>query len=758
MSKEYGYFSEAAGEYIITERKTPRHWYNYFFNETYNGFASQVGFGEGLCQDELVNRVNVITDRCVYITDKENKTWHTAVGLPITEKFDFYECRHGLGYSVITCEKNGIRSELTIYVPAEGDFENWSVKVTNLRKTAADLSVIGYGATDFDGPYVPQGYNNTLARFYPEYNGILGNAISQIHRKENPCSYVYMITDGKVIGYDCRKTGFIGTYGTKDSPEALVEGCGLTNSECCAEKVCFALETQAALKPGETKTVTFKAGHTEICDLDKIGESLKHGMPEKLLEEIKNLRAEQISQVEITTPDENLNNASQFYKYATNMGSYWARVRHNGYRDMCGDTDALATFNPKLAWERAVRILEYQYSNGYAPRTVFNGAVRPNNFADCAVWITPMIHTIVNELGDVSLLEKEVGFNDGTTASVFEHCRLAVEYLYNFKGKNGLIKIWGGDWNDGLNKMGLKGDGVSVWLSIAWYRANKLFIDLCRMLGKDALIKTHEEMGENMRLLIEQYGWDGEYYIAAINDYDVKLGSKENEEGKMWLNPNTWAVLAGVAEESKLHAIMDKVDSYLECPYGTRLNWPPSTSYKPYHGTYPTQPAGTLLNASVYLQPLAWKMWAEAILKKPAKVQEALEKILPWNHKWSETKGEPYILYNYYCTEETGYREGVPGQSWRTATHPCVMKGIIRYIYGICPEIDGLHLDPCLPPDWKECEIKKDFRGCEYVIRYHQTENSEGKVSEILADGKAVTEKYLPYEKDAKITVDVYVR
>ena len=148
--KEYGHWSENGHEYIIIERKTPRHWYNYYFNDTYNAFSSQLGFGEGFCQDELGRRVPLVTDRCIYVCDKENNQWHTATGLPLSATYDTYECRHGLGYSTIVCEKNGIRSEYTLFVPLNGDCEVWMVKLTNLRKTDASLSVVAFADTKID--------------------------------------------------------------------------------------------------------------------------------------------------------------------------------------------------------------------------------------------------------------------------------------------------------------------------------------------------------------------------------------------------------------------------------------------------------------------------------------------------------------------------------------------------------------------------------------------------------------------------------
>ena len=161
----YGHWSADGREYVITERKTPRHWYNYMFNDSYVGFISQVGAGDSFCQDDLANRVKLVTDRCVYVTDKENKTWHTAFGLPISAKYDHHECRHGLGYTTISYEKDGIAGEYTMYVPLEGDFEQWIVKLTNKRDTPADLGLIAYAATESDMVHERQGYNSMEGKF-----------------------------------------------------------------------------------------------------------------------------------------------------------------------------------------------------------------------------------------------------------------------------------------------------------------------------------------------------------------------------------------------------------------------------------------------------------------------------------------------------------------------------------------------------------------------------------------------------------------
>lgn len=250
------------------------------------------------------------------------------------------------------------------------------------------------------------------------------------------------------------------------------------------------------LQPGESETFCFQIGHVmEKEEIAPMHKQLEKGVPQQILKAVIDTRAAQISGITIKTPDEMLNKViNGFYLYSTNMGSRWARVRHNGYRDMCHDNECLATFNPELAWERFKWVLSFRYSNGYAPRTIKEGRIRDNNYIDCAMWIPLTTHTIVTELGKKELLLEEIPFNDGTSATLYEHARRALDYLYHFHGENGLIKIWGGDWNDGMNMAGLEGKGTSVWLSITWRRANNRFIELAEDLSCGRiLLKFHPD-------------------------------------------------------------------------------------------------------------------------------------------------------------------------------------------------------------------------------------------------------------------------
>lgn len=757
--RKYGAFAADRAEYVISERKTPRHWYNYFYNERYNAFSSQVGYGEGLLDDELGRRVLLVSDRCVYLTDRKAKTFQTAVGLPMREAFDFYECRHGLGYTTITCEKNGLRSEFTIFVPAEGLFEQWIVRVTNRRDTAADCGLIAYAATESDSPYRPQGYNSEQAHALLEQNLIYSTCLSSALTGHNTLLHPYMATDGAPAAFDTRRTAFLGTYGTKEEPEALLEKGGCTNSETFVEKICYALERDCALRPGESKTFCFQIGVAVTREeLSQIGATLRPGEPERLLREVCARRREEISRVSIQTPDENLNRAFPFYQYATAMSSRWARVRHNGFRDRTADTECLSSFNPELARKNFLLALTYQYASGYAPRTVIDGSVRPNNFSDNAVWIPMAAYFLIAETGDLSLLDEEVCFNDGSCASVFEHLRLALDYLYNFRQPGNLIKIWGGDWNDGMNMAGLQGKGVSAWLSIAWCRACKLFCELADAYGKPMISSLFREREAEMERLIEKIAWDRDHYITAINDWDEKIGAWESRYGKFYLNPQIWAVFAGLGNEERRQRLFRRVDEVLETPLGTLVNAPAYKEPDPHVGGMTFRAPGTLINGNVYLHPMAWKIAAEAMLKRPEKLEETLRKILPWDHTYAPTCGEPYILYNMYHGPEAGYRYGTPGQSWRTATTPVLVKNLILFVFGLRPELEGLRVEPVLPPSWKECSLTKTFRGCTYELHYHQAATHTCTVKKIQIDGKTWTGKHLPLYPGKRVRVDVFVK
>ena len=748
--KWYGHYEKNGRRFVITEPETPRHWYNYFFNDDYVSFTSQVGFGEGLAQDDMGNRIPVLSNRNVFLSEN-GKAW-SVCGLPMKYGYTDFACAHENGFSEISLTYNGVRSTLRIFVPNEGTYELWSVTAENLTKDERKLSLIAYARTEMDDPYKPQGYNLATGGFFEDRNAVYAKYYMPFYSVRNVKTYVYMTSSEKAVGYDSRRTAFIGTYGDEAHPVAMERGGHCTQSDVNSEKVCLALENELTLGAGEKKTIHFRiGGTTNIDDVRR---------PEKVEEKFDAMvkkYATVLNGVEIKTPDVNFDNLiNGWMKYAADMGSRWARVRHNGYRDMTSDTECFACVNPELAWERIKRVLTYQYDTGYAPRTIIGGAIRDRNFADNTVWLTFAVSTIIKELGTPELLNEVVKFNNGTEATVYEHCKRSVEFLYNFTGLYGLVRIWGGDWNDCVNFAGLGGKGVSVWLTIAWYRANAQLGEMATWLGLDDDKKAADERAKVMGERIEKHGWSEKsgYYIYARTDDDIIMGDIDCDEGKIFLIPQLWSVLAGLPRGKDA---MARAEEMLEIPLGIRLAYPAYSYQRDYIGSMAEKAPGVQDNGGIYLHPSAWKLAVDSILRRPDLVEEGIKKMMPYDETYAVKCGEPYAMYNSYFAPETGYRAGTPGQSWRTASSSWLLKSTVEYVFGLHPEIKGLRIDPCLPLSWRECAITKKFRGATFNIKFIG-DGTGSDVGSIIVNGKeaAYKDNVIPAKEGE--TLDIVVR
>jgi len=748
--KWYGHYEKNGGRFVITEPETPRHWYNYFFNDDYVSFTSQVGFGEGFAQDNMGNRIPVLSNRNVFLSEN-GKAW-SVCGLPMKYGYTDFSCAHENGFSEISLTYNGVRSTLRIFVPNEGTYELWSVTAENLTDRERKLSLIAYARTEMDDPYKPQGYNLATGGFFEDRNAVYAKYYMPFYSVRKVKTYVYMTSSEKAVGYDSRRTAFIGTYGDENHPVAMERGGHCTQSDVNSEKVCLALENELLLGAGEKKTVHFRVGGTT-----KIDDVLRPENVEEKFSAMVEKYKKVLGGVNIKTPDENFDNLiNGWMKYAADMGSRWARVRHNGYRDMTSDTECFACVNPTLAWERIKRVLTYQYDTGYAPRTIIDGAIRDRNFADNTVWLTFAVSTIIKELGKPELLNEVVKFNNGTEATVYEHCRRSVEFLWNFTGLYGLVRIWGGDWNDCVNYAGLGGKGVSVWLTIAWYRANAQLGEMATWLGLDEDKKAADERAKVMGERIEKHGWSEKsgYYIYARTDDDIVMGDIDCDEGKIFLISQLWSVLAGLPHGKEA---MARAEEMLEIPLGIRLAYPAYSYQRDYIGSMAEKAPGVQDNGGIYLHPSAWKLAVDSILGRPDLVEEGIKKMMPYDETYAVKCGEPYAMFNSYFAPETGYRAGTPGQSWRTASSSWLLKSTVEYVFGMHPEIAGLRIAPCLPLSWRECSIKKVFRGCTYNVKFVGDGTGSDVVS-ITVNGKPVSYKDNIVPPTDGATLDITVK
>lgn len=742
MEKQFGSYLENSSDFCIHTADIPRNWYNYLWNDRYVTFTSQTCAGASLLQDDMGNRLKLVNDRGFFLLE-DGDAWGIG-GLPVGEKRDDYRCIHRRGASDLYTEKNGILSTVSIIVPRELFCELWRVRVENKSDRTREVKVLAFCNSEFDGKYSRQGYNTTANEFCPKCSCLYLAKRVKIFDKTQ-IAYGFLSVDGACDGYAGAYNAIVGPYGSFSHPVILEKG-GCNNTVGCGEKLAYAMEKKVILAPGETKEVVFIAG-IAFSPEEMVQMKEQYATPAYFESEMRAVLEKfesETSMVSIHTPDPMLDKMFDWLKHQSNLGSRWARVRHNGYRDMSSDTDCLASVNPELALERFKRILSYQYSNGYAPRTFIDGQIRPNNFSDNTVWMHFTASSILKELGRTEILDTEIPYNDGSVGTMYEHLYRSVDFLYHFRGLHDLIKIWGGDWNDCMDKVGMEGKGVSVWLTIAWYRANAYFAEIAEIYGRPEDAALARESGAEMQAIIEKWGWDGEYYLDAYNDDDVKIGSHECEEGKIFLIPQIWAVLSGVSTDGREITAMNAVEKYLTDPLGTLVSAPAYTKYDPGIGTLTVKYPGIHENGGVYLHTIAWKIAADAMQKRADRVEADIETILPFRNKIVDGRAEPYIMCNSYFGKQTGYRYGTPGQSWRTAAGQWFQKALVNYVFGLLPEMEGLKIDPCLPPSWEHASIDKKFRGATYHISY---ENHGVNVKKILVDGKEIQGNILPLIK-----------
>lgn len=754
FNNPYGDFCNNGKGFKIKHRDIPRNWYNYMWNDDYIAFVSQVGIGEGMGQDNLGKRVKLVKSRKVYICDGD-EIW-SADALPVDKDIQHYECTHTLGSTKIVSQYGNTRTCFGMFVPQSGFTEVWTVKIQNLSREEKTYKVTAYAGTEIDGAYTYQGYNQGVADFDKELNALCIRTVNTFYQKTQPI-YGYMASSEPISSYDTRHNTFIGVYDNELMPRALKRG-KLENNSCHSEKACFALESTVTLAPDAEQSIVYICGFTTAKE--QIAQEIqKYNSLQKADDELKRVKKhiEDIeSNVVIDTPISDLNYLwNNWLKHATVMGSRWARVRHNGMRDLFQDCQCLSSFNPALAFANIKRVIKYQYSSGYVPRTVIDGEIRDKNFSDNAVWLAPAVYDIISEIGDINLLHEEVAFNDGTKASIYEHVKRSVDFLYNFRGLHNLIKIWGGDWNDCLNKAGIRGKGVSVWLSIAWCKANDAFIRLAEAVDDMDWAKLSKKRGAEMRRLINEYGWDGEYYLTAYSDDDIKIGTHTDTEGKIFLMPQLWSVLANVADDERKKIVYDSITRYLKKPIGTLISDTGFSECRDYLGDMPSKEPGAQENGGVYLQPICWKMIVDNIMKSPDEMEFDINTILPFKNQEVAGKGEPYILFNSYNSNPDNYRYSTPGQSWRTATNQWFVYAMIKYVFGICVNIEKIKLLPCIPRSWDRCSIKKTIRDVLYNIEYV---GGGCEIDKMTIDGKEYDEEFLPYLKGKSYDVKVYMK
>ncbi|MGB9612755.1 MAG: GH36-type glycosyl hydrolase domain-containing protein [Candidatus Margulisiibacteriota bacterium] len=795
----YGYFSKDGHEFIITNPDTPRPWINYLTNENYCALISATGAGYSFYKDSKTERLtwflgpNLHKDlpgKYIYLHDHDKQKNWSATWLPVKANYDSFEGHVGIGYQTIkqTCEK--IETEVTYFVPRNETCEIWLVKVKNLDSTPRNLSLFAYtewwlGSTDYINFYnIALLWNR--AHFDQELQAILARKTAfyeEFNIKNNP--YVAFFSSSEIpAGWDCRKASFIGVHRTEENPIAITSG-SCKNSICDGEEAVGVLQHKISLQPAEEKKLVFILGQTkgELLAKETIQkyQSLKNAETE--LEAVKKSWRERVKNIEVETPDHDFNLMINIWvKYQLIICNMWSRSPSfyhegqggRGYRDSCQDAEGILALDLEHAKKKILKIASLTRRDGtVAPGWSDTYGPYPNRpFKDHPTWLTSTVAAYVKETGDINFLNTKVpwlidrwtaggtqikphwqgGAKEDGEGTLFEHLLAQLNFTFNDVSVHGLPRVGEADWNDALDMAGRRQIGESVWLAMALVRSLKLLAELANKLDKPEIAAELFQKAEIMSNRVNKDGWDeAGWYLAGYNDDLIPFGSSKNKEGRIFLNSQSWAILADLVPAGRLNTILNSVDKMLKSKHGLALLAPAYTKFDPGLGRIAMFSKGTKENAAIFCHAQTFMAAAYAKIGMGNKAYETMCQIMPNKQKDIELyKAEPYVYAEYLIGPEHPYAHGEGAYSWLTGTAGWTFMVATEMILGAQRDYDGLRIKPTLPSHWKKAKIIRPFRGAIYEIEIENPEGIEHGIVEVYVDGEKIEGNLIKPHHDGK--------
>lgn len=806
---KYGHFDDANREYVITNPRTPYPWINYLGNEDFFSLVSNFGGGYTFYKDAKFRRLtryrynNVPADnggKYFYIND--GGTVWTPGWKPCKTELDSYECRHGMSYTKIKGSKNGISTEVVSFIPLGFWGEIQKVSVTNTGSEAKTVKLFSFAE------WCLWNAEDDMTNFQRNFStGEVEIQDSVIYHKtefkERRNHYAFYSVNAPIQGFDTDRESFMGLYNNFDRPDVVFDGKP-RNTEAHGWSPIASHYIEVALKPGETKEYVFMLGYVEVPEEDKWESKLvinkkpakamiaKYDTVAKVqaaLDELKKYWDNLLGKIQLQSGDEKLDRMvniwNQYQCMVTFNMSRSASFfesgigRGMGFRDSNQDLIGFVHQIPSRARERIFDIASTQFEDGscyhqYQPLTKKGNSAVGGDFNDDPLWLILSTTEYIKETGDFTLLDEMVPFdNDASKAkSHFEHLKASFYHVVNNLGPHKLPLIGRADWNDCLNlncfskepnesfqttgnKKGRTAESLMIAGLFVVY--GKDYITLCKRIGKDAEAAEAQKHVDDMIEMVKAHGWDGEWYLRAYDYFGKKIGSNENEEGKIFIESQGWCGMAEIGlEEGMVKKSMDSVKERLDCKYGIVLNNPAFTKYYIEYGEISTYPAGYKENAGIFCHNNPWIMIAETVLGRGDQAFEYYSKIAPsYLEEISDLhKVEPYI----YCQMIAGKDAFKPGEaknSWLSGTAAWNFYAITQYILGIKPDYDGLIINPCIPAKWDGFKFTRQFRGATYKIEVKNPSHVCKGVKSMTVDGKAVQGNKVPIFTSGEHTVEV---
>jgi len=814
----FGHFDDANREYVITRPDTPLPWINYLGCEEFFGIISNTGGGYCFYRDAKLRRLtryrynNTPLDsngRYLYIRDGEtvwNPTWK-----PTRTKLDSYECRHGMGYTQIRGEKNGIAVTTRYFVPMGQTLEVWDVRVKNTSAEKKSIKLFGFvewclwDAQD-DATNFQRNFSTGQVEIEPQ---VIYHLTGYRERRNH---FAYFASSVPTAGFDSSRNAFVGVHEGLDAPKAVMAG-QCTNSTAYGWHPIGVHQINIDLAPGEEFRLHFLLGYAENPENKKFirgqvrpGQLVANKAPftkvqkalgtseavDKAFDQLKKYWTDLLSiySVEVDDPHVsrmvntwnqyqcmttlNMSRSASFYESGIGRGM--------GYRDSNQDLLGVVHLQPERSRQRILDLAATQLSDGtcfhqYQPLTKKGNADIGGGFNDDPLWLPLSVYAYLSETGDTSILKARCVYADKPSAksTLMDHLELSMNYILKNRGPHKLPLIGHADWNDCLNlncfsktpgeSFQCAGDiggskAESVMIAGLFCAACDRMAGIYGMLGQKAKVKTILGKKAEMTQAIEKAGWDGAWFVRAYDAFGKKVGSKSCKEGKIFIESQGWGVLGGIGlANGKARKALDSVKKYLATPNGIILQQPAYSTYHVELGEVTSYPPGYKENAGIFTHNNTWIQCAEAVLGNGDQAMEYYLAICPSK---KEEQIETYRCEPYVYSQMTAGRDApTPGEgknSFLTGTAAWSLVAITQYILGVTPSPDGLVIDPCIPASWKGYKVQRKFRGKNYRIEVKNPQSVCKGVKSLLVDGKPIAGNCIPLNlggREVQVTVEL---
>ncbi len=807
---KFGYFDDSNREYVITTPRTPLPWINYLGCKEFFTLISNTCGGYTFYKDAKLLRMtryryndvpSDINGKYFYIREDGN-IWNPG-WKPTQTELDSYECRHGIGYSRFTGAKNKLEASVLTFIPMNDNCEISQVKLTNQSDSEKTLSLFSYVEwclwnADDDS----RNFQRNLSTGEVE---VVGSAIyHKTEYRERRNHYAVYSVNAPVDGFDTSRDAFLGAYRGVANPETVEKGQA-ANSIAHGWSPIASHQINVTLKPGESKTFVFVLGYIENPEDQKweapgiINKKPAEAMlakyqtdadVEKAFEELNAYWNELLSKYTVKSSndkvDRMVNIWNQYQCMVTfNMSrsaSYYESGigRGMGFRDSCQDLLGFVHLIPDRARQRIIDIASTQFEDGsayhqYQPLTKKGNSDIGSGFNDDPLWLIAGASAYVRETGDTSILTEQVPFdNDETKAQpLMAHLKRSFDYIVSHKGPHALPLIGRADWNDCLNlncfsehpgesfqTFGPSEGPVaeSVFIAGMFVKYGEEYAQLCELMGDEKEAGYARAEVQKMYDAIVKDGWDGDWFVRAYDAYGKKIGSRECEEGQIYIESNGFCPLAGIGvKEGLAKKALDSVKEKLDTKYGVMILQPAYTKYHLELGEISSYPPGYKENAGIFCHNNPWVSIAETVIGRGDRAFEIYQKTCPaYVEEISEIhRTEPYV-YSQMVAGADAYTPGEAKNSWLTGTAAWTFVNISQHILGVYPTHRGLSIDPCVPSDFGDFTLTRKFREGTYNIKVLNPDNVEKGVKSLTVDGKTVEGCVVPYEK-GKTVYDVVV-